>query len=233
MTPKPTREQETLYNLFTKYARDDGTIHDDGFKARVEALRASKSDILLSTYEIIEEFDDGEVNFNETPSLFNQFMHQYKFPSAMTDFIYNYVVNNEVDLTKLRTGIYLLDESKYLASGELEPEQNFMSYLKDQEYTKYINVTLAIPVDATSVQITKALTKYKNFIYERQEFARGSKRTYKRAHLLAERDTMLLNMSMQGMKSKDIARNITGKWKDSLTAPQISKILSRLNKNRQ
>jgi len=230
---KPNKQQEGLYNLFTKYARDDGTIHDDGFKARVEALRASESNILHSTYEIIEEFEDGNVNHKETPSPLNQLMYDYKFPSAMNDFIYHYVVNNEVDISKLRTGVYILDDSEMLASGDSSDEDNYKDYVRDQEYTKYAYVRLAIPVDATSLQITKTLKSYKKFIYERQELVRGSKRTYKRAHYLAERDNMLLNLSEQGYKPKEIEKMLSKKWQGQLLSYQIAKIISRAKKKRK
>jgi hypothetical protein len=176
-------------------------------------------------------FDDGAVNVTETPSPLNQFMMDYKFPTIMSDFIHHFIVSDKIDTSKLRDGVYILDESEMLASGGLSPEQNFKDYVTDQDYMKYVHVTLAIPVDATSTQITDSLALHKDFIKHRQESVRGFKKTYKQPHLMAGRDTMLLNLSREGYKPREIAQLITGKW-SGLSGPQIAKILYRIKKNR-
>ena len=226
---KPSREQSGLYNLFARHVKDDGTIHDAEFAKDVKALRKT-ADMSQSTYENIEEVDDF-VNADEIPSPFAQFMHKYQFPSGMNDFVYHFITRRKIDPDKLRSGIYLVDDDSMQASGEYEPEQNFKNYVEDTQYTKYVHVTLALPVDATKVQIDEAITKHQDFIKSRQNKVRGTARTRKRESLNSERDSEIMKLYIQGLKPSQIAFKLSDKWR-ALSAPEISKIISRLKKSR-
>jgi len=226
---KPNREQSGLYNLFARYVKDDGTIHDEAFAKDVKALRKTE-DILQSTYENIEEVEDS-VNADEIPSPFAQFMHKYQFPSGMNDFVYYFITRRKTDPDKLRSGVYLVDDGSMQASGEYEPEQNFKNYVEDTQYTKYVHVTLAVPVDATKVQIDEAITKHQDFIKSRQDKVRGTTRTRKRESLNSERDSEIMKLYAQGLKPSQIVFKLSDKWR-ALSAPEISKIISRLKKSR-
>lgn len=226
---KPSREQSGLYNLFTRYVKDDGTIHDAEFAKDVKTLRKT-DDILQSTYENIEEIDN-DVNADETPSPFAQFMYKYQFPSGMNDFVYHFITRRKIDPDKLQSGIYLVDDDSMQASGEYEPEQNFKNYVEDTQYTKYVHITLALPVDATKVQIDEVITKHQDFIKSRQDKVRGVGRTRKRESFNAERDSEIMKLYAQGLKPRQIVFKMSDKWR-SLTAPEISKIISRLKKSR-
>lgn len=226
---KPSREQSGLYNLFARYVKDDGTIHDAEFAKDVKALR-STDDILQLTYENIEEVDDT-VNADEIRSPFAQFMYKYQFPSGMNNFIYHFIIRREIDSDRLQSGIYLVDDDSMQASGEYEPEQNFKSYVEDTQHTKYVLITLALPVDATKVQIDEAIAKHQDFIKSRQDKARGMARTRKRYSINAERDSEIMKLYAEGLKPRQIVFKLSDKWW-SLTAPEISKIISRLKKSR-
>lgn len=227
---KPSREQSGLYNLFTRYVKDDGTIHDAEFAKDVKALRKG-DDILQSTYEKIEEVDDS-VNADEVRSPFAQFMYKYQFPSGMNDFVYHFITRKKIDPDRLQSGIYLVDDASMQASGKHDSEQNFKNYVEDAQYTKYVHITLALPVDATKVQIDEAIAKHQDFIKSRQDIARGTTRTRKRYSLNAERDSEIMRLYTQGLKPRYIADKLPEKWQATLTSSDISKIISRLKKSR-
>ncbi len=227
---KPSREQSGLYNLFARYVKDDGTIHDAEFAKDVNALRKTDN-ILQSTYENIEEVEDS-VNADEMPSPFAQFMYKYQFPSGMNDFMYHFITRRKIDPDKLQSGIYLVDNDSMQASGEYEPEQNFKNYVEDTQYTKYVHITLALPVNATKLQIDEAIAKHQDFIKSRQDKARGAARTRKRYSLNAQRDNEIMRLYAQGLKPRHIADKLPEKWQATLTSSDISKIISRVKKYR-
>ena len=68
MTAKPSREQLPFYTRFMRL------VDDESFTRDIALLRSSDVNILESTYENIEEFDDGMVNADEIPSPLNQVM---------------------------------------------------------------------------------------------------------------------------------------------------------------
>jgi hypothetical protein len=95
MTAKPSREQLPFYTRFVRL------VDDEGFTRDIETLRSSDVDILKSTYENIEEFEDGTVNADEIPSPLHQVMMKHNLPLVMEDFIHHYVAHNEIALDVL------------------------------------------------------------------------------------------------------------------------------------
>lgn len=231
---KPSREQSGLYNLFARYVKDDGTIHDVEFAEDVKTLRKS-DDILQPTYENVEEAGDS-VNADEIPSPFAQFMYKYQFPNGMSDFIQYFITHGKIDPDKLRSGVYLVDDDSMQASGEYESEQNFKNYIEDTRYTKYVHVTLALPVDATRVQIDEAIAKHQDFIKSRQDKARGTARTRKRHSGNAARDNEIMRLYKLDSKPRQIVPLLPSYWQGTrerpLTGVDVSKIISRLKNQR-
>ena len=229
MSGKPTREQLPFYNLFRRLVSDDSFIND------VELLRASKADILQETYSTFEEFNDGTVNADKTPSLLNQVMMKYNLPLVMEDFIHHYVAHNEVALDKVRNGIYILDHDNMKASGSSDDEvHNYQAwYVNDSMRNKYIEVTLAIPVHATTTQIIDTITQHKQFIKDRQTAANNNTPVGRvRSEYYALRDKEIMRLYDKGLPPREIRPKLIKKW-GHLTEPAISNIIYRRKKQRQ
>lgn len=226
MSDMPTREQLPFYNRFIRLVEDEGFIRD------IELLRNSDVNILESTYENIEEFDDGIVNADEIPSPLHQVMMKYNLPLIMEDFIYHYVAHKEVVLGKLRNGIYIVDNKAMEASGGHNRELNYHGYVNDSMHNKYIEVTLAIPVHATITQITDTIAQQKQFIKDRQTIANNNTPVGRvRSEYYALRDKEIMRLSATGLPPRKIRPKLIKKW-GHLTEPAISNIIYRRKKQR-
>lgn len=228
MPNEPTREQLPFYTRFMRLV-DNGYFLDD-----IESLRKSDVDILKSTYENIEEFDDGTVNADEIPSPLHQAMMKYNLPLVMEAFIHHYVAHNEVALNKLRNGVYLVDNKAMEASGGSDDrELNYHAYVDDTMHNKYIDVTLAIPVHATTTQINDTITQYKQFIKDRQTAANNNTPVSRvRSEYFALRDKEIMRLYYEGLQPREILWKLPGKWRGILTGPAISNIIYRRKKQR-
>lgn len=231
---EPTREQQQFINRFRRYVSDDGTIQHAKFSKDVDELRKSEADILKSTYENVEVLDDGSANADEIPSLLYQFMMKYELPLIMEEFVYHFIKHNEIDLTKLRYGVYLVDDKAMEASGDYDdPEQNYHAYIEDSHYNKYVNLTMAIPVGATITQINGAISQYKQFIKDRQTEANDGRSIQRvRSNFYAKRDREITKLSEQGVPPRGIVWQLSGGWHGKLTAPEISRIIYRYKQRR-
>lgn len=228
MSAKPTREQLPLYNRFRRLVSDDSFIDD------IESLRASKVDILQAAYSSFEEFDDGTINNEETPSPLNQIMMKYNLPIVMEDFIYHYIAHNEIALDRLRNGVYILDHGTMKASGTNDETYNYRAwYVNDLQREKYIEVTLAIPAHATITQINDTLTQHKKFIKNRQTIANGNIPVSRvRSEYYALRDREIMKLYDEGLPPRKIRPKLIKKW-GHLTEPAISNIIYRRKKQRK
>lgn len=232
---EPIREQQQFINRFRRYVSDDGIIHHSEFSKDIDELRKSKLDILEPTYENIEELTDGSVNADEIPSPLCRFMMKYELPLIMEEFIYHFIKHNEIDITKLRYGVYLIDNSAAEASGDSDNDlgQNYQSYLEDSRYSKYINITLAIPVNATITQVTSTISQHKQFIKNKQTQANNNTPMHRiRSEFYSERDREIVFYREQGMSPRDIVWRLSGGWRGKLTAPEISRIIYRYKQRR-
>ncbi len=228
MTTKPTREQLPFYTRFMRLVDDESFTHD------IESLRSSDVNILESTYENIEEFDDGSVNTDETPSPLHQVMMKYNLPLVMEDFMYHYVTHNEITLGKLRNGVYILDHDTMESSGSDDKTLNYHDYVNDSMHNKYIEVTLAIPVHATTTQITDTITQHKQFIKDKQTAANNNTPVGRiRSEYYALRDKEIMKLRDKGLKPSEILWQLPDKWRDTLNPPAISRIIYRRKRQRQ
>lgn len=229
MTIKPSREQLPFYNRFIRLVDSEAFAHD------IELLHSSDVDILQSTHENLEEFDDGSVSADEIPSPLHQVMMKYNLPLVMEDFIYHYVAHDEVDLDKLRNGVYIVDHKSMKASGMSDDEvHNYQAwYVNDSMRDKYVEVTLAIPVHATTTQITDTITQHKQFIKHRQTVANNNTPVGRvRSEYYALRDKEIMKLYDSGLPPRKIRPKLIKKW-GHLTEPAISNIIYRRKKQRQ
>lgn len=229
MTAKPNREQLPFYNRFKRL------VDDESFTRDVALLRSTDVNILESTYENIEGFEDGTVNADEIPSPLHQVMMKYNLPLVMEDFIYHYVAYDEVDLDKLRNGVYIVDHKSMKASGMSDDEvHNYQAwYVNDSMRDKYVEVTLAIPVHATTTQITDTITQHKQFIKHRQTVANNNIPVGRvRSEYYALRDKEIMRLYDSGLPPRKIRPKLIKKW-GHLTEPAISNIIYRRKKQRQ
>lgn len=227
MTAKPSREQLPFHTRFVRLVDDEDFTHD------IELLRSSDVNILESTHENIEEFEDGTVNADEIPSPLHQAMMKYNLPLVMEDFMYHYVAHNEVALDKLRNGVYIVDNKAMEASGGDDNKLNYHGYVNDSMHNKYIEVTLAIPVHATTTQITDTITQHKQFIKDRQTVANNNTPVGRvRSEYYALRDKEITRLYDKGLTPRKIRPKLIKKW-GHLTEPAISNIIYRRKKQRQ
>lgn len=222
---KPTREQKPLYNRFVSL------LDNESFRLDVESLRSSDVNILQPTYTNMEQFDDGTVNADESPSPLHQVMIKHKLPIIMEDFVHHYVTHNELALDRLRNGVYILDHKTTKASGSDEDEtHNYQAwYVSDTFNNKYIELSLAIPVHATITQITDTLAQHQQFIKDRQKEANNGERL-KRIKLSpkAFRNVEIMRLYKQGYKPRQILWELPENMRDNLTGPDIAKIVYKL-----
>ena len=226
---KPTREQLPFYNRFINL------MNDESFTRDIESLRNSDADILQSTYENIELIDDG-ANADEVPSPLHQVMMKYNLPLVMEDFIHHYVAHDEIALCKLRNGVYILDHDTMKASGVSDDEvHNYQAwYINDSMRDKYIEVTLAIPVHATTTQITDTITQHKQFIKDRQTAANNNTPVGRvRSEYYALRDKEIMRLRDEGLPPREILWKLPDKWRGTLNPPAISRIIYRRKRQRQ
>lgn len=228
MIAKPSREQLPFYTRFMRLIDDEGFIRD------IALLRSSDVNILESTYENIEEFDEGFVNADEIPSPLHQVMMKYNLPLVMEDFIHHYVAHDEVVLDKLRNGVYIVDHKAMEASGGDDRELNYHGYINDSMHNKYIEVTLAIPVHATATQITDTIAQHKRFIKDRQTTANNNTPVGRvRSEYYALRDKEIMRLRDEGFPPRDIIWKLPEKWRGTLNPPAISRIIYRRKRQRQ
>lgn len=228
MTAKPSREQLPFYNRFMRLVENEVFIRD------IELLRSSDVSILEPTYENIEEFDDGTVNADEIPSPLHQTMMKHNLPLIMGDFIHHYIAHNEVALDKLRNGVYIVDDKVLEASGGDNREQNYHGYINDTMHNKYIEVTLAIPVHATTTQINDAIAQHKQFIKDRQTAANNDSPVGRvRSEYYALRDKEIMRLRDEGLPPREILWKLPDNWRGALNPPAISRIIHRRKQQRQ
>lgn len=226
MPSNPTREQLPFYNRFIRLVDDEGFTHD------IESLRSSDVDILKSTYENIEEFEDGTVNADEIPSPLHQVMMKHNLPLVMEEFIHHYIAHNEIALDKLRNGVYIVDNKAMEASGGDDRDLNYHGYVNDSMHNKYIEVTLAIPVHATTTQINDTITQHKQFIKDRQTAANNHTPVGRvRSEYYALRDKEIMNLYESGLSPRKIRPKLIERW-GHLTEPAISNIIYRRKQQR-
>lgn len=228
MTAKPSREQLPFYTRFMRLVDDEGFIRD------VALLRSSDVNILESTYENIEEFDDGFVNADEIPSPLHQVMMKYNLPLIMEGFIHHYVAHNEIALDKLRNGVYILNHDTMESSGGDDKTLNYHGYVNDSMHNKYIEVTLAIPVHATTTQITDTIAQHKQFIKDKQTAANNNTPVGRvRSEYYALRDKEIMKLRDKGLKPSEILWQLPDKWRGTLNPPAISRIIYRRKRQKQ
>lgn len=217
---KPSREQSGLYNLFLRYVKDDGTVIHNEFAEDIKALR-EYGDNLEAPWPT-----DGAA---DTPSPFIQFVKKYEFPASMYMFLLDYVTRNEINPDKLTSGVYVVDEDAGEASGEFDPSINYLGYSVDSLTTKYIKLTLAVPVDAINLQIREAIKDAKDFIKSKQTEANGGRVTRKRFSINAERNNWILDQLNKGLSPKQILHKLPKKWQGTIdTSQDISDIINHL-----
>lgn len=217
---KPNREQSGLYNLFVRYVKEDGTIIHPEFAKDIEALR-EYGDNLEALWP-----NDGTV---DTSSPFIQFVNKYDFPPSMHMFLLDYVTRNEINFDKLTYGIYVVDEDAQEASGNFNPSANYLGYSIDLLTTKYVKLTLAVPVDATNLQIRETIKDANDFIKARQTEANGGRVARKRRILNAERNNWLLDQDKKGLSPSQILHKLPQKWQATIyTSQDISDILNHI-----
>jgi hypothetical protein len=219
---KPRRDQRGIYNLFSRFVKDDGTIIHAEFAEDIAKLRQYGDGL---------EFLQPKGSSVDDKSPFFLFINKYKFPPTMHLFLIDYISRNEINPDKISHGVYVVDERTGEASGVYDPVINSLGYVADYLATDYIKLSLAIPTDATNLQIREAIKEAKNFIKSKQVEARGGPIARKRFSVNAELNNWIMVQYKQGLKPRQIFSRLPDKFKGTVLTPQdISNIISRQNK---
>lgn len=226
---KPSREQKAFIALFERYVNiKTKTIFDKDFSDDIATLR-TQVNIEKPVITILDELG----NFDEEPSAIVKFMLRYKFPTAMERFIYKFITENEIDASLLELGIYILDDDAIEATGSSEDYQyNFQKYIEDTTYSKNLELTISIPLDATNLQIREAIKSGNEFIKRKQKALGGSgKKTYARYSAQIHRRIYELS---KAYGSKDVTAKISLEYPYfKPTDSYVRKLISQEKKRQQ
>ena len=144
-------------------------------------------------------------------------------------FLLHYIEHDEIIPAKISSGVYIVDSELKGASGPYDETVNYLGYVSDSSSRKYLSLTLAIPIDATNLQIRAAIKDANKFIKLRQTQANGEKVKRKRFSLNAELNNWVLEQYMDGQPPKQILKNLPKKWQSTIhTGQDISDIINRL-----
>lgn len=166
-----------------------------------------------------------------------RFNVKYGFPAEMVEFLFSYIVNNEIDLSLIRSGMYIVSDATQKAVGwSGTDEESFIAYdgiatynqTKSRRELKFI-----IPANVTLKQAKDFLTQNWGFVKDQQSHYLGvndkAKADTIRPHFNAKRDYRVLELLESGAKYNDVAVQIQKEYPGySPTYMEIAKIKSKL-----
>lgn len=119
--PHYDASQRRYLRLFANYVDvSNGDILHKGFERDVRKLR--ESSVTLADSKAI-------IKGKESTTPFSEFMIKYRFPYAMVDFIYTYVLDDTIEPLLIKSGMFLVSEADSTAVGlDREPRVNFSLY---------------------------------------------------------------------------------------------------------
>ncbi|MDK2898947.1 MAG: hypothetical protein PWQ10_134 [Patescibacteria group bacterium] len=229
---KESEWQKRYRKLFEHYVDSStGEIFDSEFNKKIIELRKMGDKI---TERVSSEL------FGNPP--IHWLMLEYKFPKAMYDFIVKYIIDDVIDYSLLRSGLYLvcpLDESAISADYRSEQEGWFDytgGWIPDLEkgrefYDELFELKLVISNDATNEQIVDFIRRNAKYIKDKQKVYRinGELEGRVREPLNRKRDLRIKELVNDGITHKEAATIINKELPNScITYVDVAKIIQRL-----
>lgn len=227
MTAPALNETQRRYLILFENHVDlkTGEIFDKQFERDVIKLRSMEPASLTAIPS------KGETN----PMI--RFIIKYGFPPEMVDFLYNFILTNEIDYSLIISGMYLVSDATKKAIGWGGNESD--SYIvydgiatynqtKERQELKFV-----IPAKVTLKQAKDFLTRNWDFIKDQQPNYLGANDKNKadtiRPHFNAKRDYRVLELLESGARYNDVALQIQKEYPGySPTYMEIAKIKSKL-----
>jgi len=227
--------QKRYRKLFEHYVDSPtGEIFDSEFKKRILELRKIGNKITERVSSDL--FGDPPIHW---------LMLNYKFPKAMYDFLVKYIVEDVIDYSLLRSGLYLCggDETAISAPYRTE-EEGWVDYTRgwtpdfekgEEFYDGGLELKLVISNDATNEEIVEFVRQNAKFIQEKQKMFRQHGELEGRVRELPNRrrDLRIKELVDVGNTHKKVAEIINKELPNScLTYADVAKIIQRLKSDR-
>lgn len=211
-------------------------IIDKAFEKRIQELRKlGQEKMSLSENISVQGHDFSGI------SPFEIFMYEYKFPEAMREFLYHYIVKDEIDYSLIRDGLYLVSDLNESATDGVTDDEHSL-YLKeygevdeDSDRLASMELKLLINHDTSLKQAKDFLTRHWKFVQKNQEQWRQShEREGKiRPHFNARRDYRIIELVDQGLNDAQISTQIAKEYKGyAPTYMAIAQVKSRIKKRK-
>jgi len=215
---KPNKSQLSYVTRFEKHVDiKNNLIFDKEFERDVIALRANEN--MCQSH-----CDDNDVEI--LPPL-RLFLVKYDFPRAMEAFVLHYILSNKVDITRLDSDVYLVDEKMMTATGSDTPYENYKRYVMDTEFSRPIEIKLVLSSNTNLTQLREYISKNWNFIKDKQE----GKSARVRQHYNAKRDRRIEELS-KIYRPKDLPFELL-KEGYNVASTDVSTILNKLKSKRK
>lgn len=240
MTASILNESQKRYKILFEdhvmVTKNKITVIDKVFERRIEELRKlGKDKMSLRETLSVQGYDFSGM------SPFEIFMYEYKFPEAMREFLYRYIVNEEIDYTLIQDGLYLVSDLNESATDGITDDEHSL-YLKkyaevneDSDRFASMELKLVINHDTSLKQAKNFLTRNWQFIQQNQEHWRQShdREGKIRPHLNAKRDYRIMELVEQGLNDAQISTQIEKEYKGyAPTYMAIAQIKSRIKKRK-
>ena len=234
MTKEP-KWQSRYRKLFERYVDSStGEIFDREFKEQILELRKLGKKMTV----------DVSPDFGGNPPIY-WLMLEYKFPDAMYDFLVKYILEDVIDYSLLRSGLYLVgsDETAISASYRTERE-GWIDYTRgwkpnmetgDEFYNGSLEIKLVISNDATNEEIVEFVRQNSKFIQEKQKMYRRNNELEGRVResFNRKRDLHIKDLVDSGKTHKEVAEIINKENPViTLTYNDVSKVIQRLKNDK-
>ena len=195
-----------------------GEIFEPEFKEHVQCLRDNKN--------ILDKAGYPESMY---PSMLTKFIRHFGFRFEMKDFIRNFILNNEIDFSLMRSSLSIIcehDNSYILNISDIDVE----SYIED--YADTLELKIIIPPRATINEIIEFVRLHKDFIKEKQALFGTLKRTRSKKNI--KRNLRVMELIDNGKSYKETGKIMNAEkiWGSPLDQADIASIVKRHRDNR-
>lgn len=229
--PKLNESQKRYLILFENHVDiKTGEIFDKQFERDIKSLRSMNRDTLMAIPP------KGSTHKAQPMA---RFIVKYDFPAEMANFLYEYIVNDNIDALLIHSGLYLVSDATQEAVGWGDNQEDaYVVYdgIATHNQTKNRSeLKLVIPPKVTLKQAKDFLTLNWDFVKEQQSnyLGKNDKKLVDkiRPHFNARRDYRVIALLEKGLSYKEVAIEIQKEYPTySPTYMEIAKIKSKLKR---
>lgn len=229
--PHYDASQRRYLRLFAHYVDvNNGDILHKGFERDIGKLR--ESNITFADSKAV-------IKGQKSTTPFSEFMIKYRFPYAMVDFIYSYVLDGAIEPLLIKSGMFLVSEADSTAVGlGREPRVNFSLYeqlrTRGGKSKSKSELKLVIPSGVKLNEVKDFLdNNWGHFVQPRM--SRYATPTNPPNSRIRSRDTRIvrtvLHLKAKGWKHAKIATHINREFNKTYNTNNIAQILFRARHN--